>query len=207
MSPCFARQNTTAMGALDTPIITGTVIRTITGKSEGLEDEKLKPAIHEAQHELQQILGETLYGDMEAAYGDSPQWDGRSDLQTLYNDHCKFFLSWKTLENAYPDLYAAPERNGVFTREGKDYKPTSTKWMEVLIAKARSRAEKRQSEMLRYLRNLNDGDAVKVAFNECVKNEPRVGGTYFGGLIARRKREQYPFREMPGRNGSWRNEC
>lgn len=178
------------MSAADSNIITGTQVRDITGRAEGVEDRKLDAAIHEAQHELEQVLGVTLYAEVEAAYEDTPQWDGRADLETLYEGYLRYYLAWKTLENAYPDLYAEPDRNGVFTRSGEDYQSVSVKGLSMLIAKARSRAERWQIDLLRYIRGLDASTAVRVSYDTCVEDEPRVGKTYRGGVVTRMSRWQ-----------------
>lgn len=169
----------------DTKIITPAQVRSIDSLADGVEDRKLNSSILEAQHALEQILGTTLYAQVEAAY---PTYTG--DYQTLYEQHARPFLAWKTLEEALPLLSAEADRNGVFEKSGQDYKSVGGSKLATLIRTAGSRAENRQADMLRYLRNLDSSSAVKIAFDECVDDEPRTNKTYRGRVITRRSKWQ-----------------
>lgn len=177
------------MSSADTNIITAQQVKDLTGKAQVIRDRKLDPAIHAAQDELEQILGTTLYALIETAYSDTPQWDGEADLQEFWEDYCRYFLAWKTMEIAYPDLYAEALANGVFTRTSGDMQTIGTKQLEVLISSARNHAARWSGKMLRYLGNLTSGD-IYDAYIVSVSDEPRVTKAYTGGIITRRSRWQ-----------------
>lgn len=174
------------MSALDYNLITAAQVRTNTGRAQGIEDRKLDPAIHDAQDELEQILGETLYEDVETAHTANSTTMGGAGMLNLYTQYIVPFLSWKTLENAYPDMFAEADRNGVFKRSGNDYQSVTGRELAELIAKARNRAERFQQKMMRYLNNLSDTDAIKIAFDETVDDEPRVTHSARANVILKR---------------------
>lgn len=167
-------------------IITSATVKTIAGIAQGVEDRKLDTAIHDAQHDLLQTLGETLYAMIEDADPVADPTLGDVDLRTLYDTHVVNFLAWKTKAHAYPDLWAEPDRNGVFQRNANDYTSVSGSVLNTLIAKAQSRAENRQTEMIRYLKNLDADDAIRVAYETCVKDEARITSVKHTGRISTR---------------------
>lgn len=188
-------------------IITPAEVKELTGKATIVKDRKLDPAIHAAQDELEQILGTTLYGDVEASYTDATPWTGRADLLELWNEYLKHFLSWKTLEIAYPDLYAEALNNGVYTRSGEDYQSVSPRQLEVLIASARGHADRWQGKLIRHLSALTSGD-IHVAYATSTSYEVRVVKTYQGGIITRRSRWQYPYgSDATGHFNGYDNQC
>lgn len=177
------------MSSADTNIITPQQVKDLTGKAQVIRDRKLDAAIHAAQDELEQVLGETLYAELETAHGDTPQWDGRADLRALWEDYCRYFLAWKSMEVVYPDLYAEALANGVFTRSGGDMQTIGTKQLEVLISSARNHAARWQTKLLRHLNNLTSG-AIYTSYATTVSDEPRVTKAYPGGIITRISRWQ-----------------
>lgn len=156
-------------------IITAATVKTDTGFAQGVEDAKLKPAIFDAQHALKELLGLTLYGLVETA---DPVADatlgGNAGLQTLYDEHIRKFLGHKTKELAYPELWGGADRNGVFNRSGNDYNTVDSRGLAMLQAVPRSRAESRAGEMIRYIKNLDSDNAIRVAYDTDVDNEPRT---------------------------------
>ena len=174
------------MSALDYNLITASQVRTNTGKAQGIEDRKLDPAIHDAQDELEQILGVTLYEDVEDAHTANSTTMGGAGMLTLYTQYIVPFISWKAMELAYPDLFAEADRNGVFKRAGNDYQPVTDKELASLQGMCRSRAERFQVKMVRYINNLDDTDAIRVAYEETVDDEPRVTYSSQTGVILKK---------------------
>ena len=175
-------------------LITAATVKEVTGTNRNVEDRKIDPSIHDAQHDLKQTLGETLYQLIEDA---DPVNDatlgGNTGLATLYSRFIKNYLSWKTLEYAYPQLYAEADRRGVFANSGEGYTPVDGKTLAMLIAKAAARADNRQGEMIRYIENLDASNAIRVAYDTDVDDEPRtkeVKNT--GRIITRVSKWQYP---------------
>ena len=170
------------MSWLDTNIITAAQVRDHTGKAKGVEDRKLDPPIHFAQHALEEVLGVTLYALLETAYEANPTTLGGADMLALYGQHCVPFLAWKTMEQAYPDLHSEADRNGVFNKSGNDYTTVSGSVLATLTRVAGSRAEVHQKAMLTYLRNLDTTNAIRIAFDTCVAGEARTTSTTMGGI-------------------------
>jgi len=174
------------MSYFDRNIITTTQVRTLTGKAQGVEDRKLDASIHDAQDALEQILGSTLYAQVEGFY---PTFAG--DYSTLYSQYIQPFLAFKTVELSYQNLFAEPDRNGVFKKSGEGYTPVSLKELAMLQADPAGRADRFQRKMLRWIGNLDSSNAIKVAFNTDVDDEPRTKKTYRGRVITRRSRWQF----------------
>lgn len=183
-------------------IISVAKVREITGLNKNVEAKLLDVAIHDAQHDLKEALGETLYARIEAA---DPVADdtlgGDTGLATLYTSHIKNYLAWNTLGHAYWEMTAGPNRNGVSVKSGDQYNPADPKTVSALQAKCAARAETRLGEMLRYIENLADTDQIRIDFQECVDDEPRttkVANT--GRIITRISKWQNPY----GRRNSYR---
>lgn len=179
----------------DTNIITAATVKTVTGLAAGVEARKLEPAMRFAQRDVRQLLGETLYALIEVA---DPVNDdtlgGDADLAALYDDYVQPYLSWKSVERAMPDLWAEPDRNGVFQRNGDNYTTIGASGLNALIAQKRSFAEAYETDMLRYLKNLEGSDPIRVAYDTDVDNEPRTKDTYNARIITRISPRQYPER-------------
>lgn len=175
-------------------LITAATVKEVTGISRNVEDRKIDPAIHDAQHDLKQTLGETLYQLIEDADPvNDATLDGNTGLATLYSRFVKSYLAWKSLEYAYPMMHAEPDRRGVFTQSGEGYTPVDGKTLAMLIAKAAARADNRQGEMIRYIENLDVSNAIRVAYGTDVDDEPRtktVANT--GRIITRVSKWQFP---------------
>lgn len=176
-------------------IISVADVKTITGLNKNVEVKLLDVAIHDAQHDLKEALGETLYNRIEAA---DPVADttlgGNTGLATLYSRHIKNYLAWCTVGHAYWEMTAGPNRNGVSVKSGDQYAPADGKVVSALQAKAASRAETRLGEMLRYIENLDATDQIYIDFNSCVDDEPRkteVANT--GRIITRISPWQNPY--------------
>jgi hypothetical protein len=177
-----------------TLIISAATVKETANLEQSVEDRKLTDAIRDAQHELKEMLGQTLYDLVEDAdpVGD-PTLGGDAGLQTLYNEHCKFFLSNKAKEVAYPEMWGSATRNGVHQRSGSDYNSIDSRGLSILQGVPRSRAESYAGELLRYIKGLASDNAIRIAYDTCVQNEPRtteVKNT--GRIITRISRWQYP---------------
>jgi hypothetical protein len=169
-------------------IVTFAQIKDVTGLSKIVdESRKITPFLEEAQRELKRILGTTLYGELEAAL---PNFTGQDDLETLFNDYIKVALSWRTLELSYPRLYSEPTANGVHLVGNAEYSPVSPQVLAMQVNQARSFADNRYGEMLRYLRDNTD---LFPSYDDNVDNEERVGKVYRGGVVTKRSRWTYPY--------------
>ena len=79
-------------------LITAATVKAKANLAKGAEDRKIDPAIHDAQHALQEILGETLYALVEDADPVADPTLGDADLRTLYDQHIVFFVAFKAKE-------------------------------------------------------------------------------------------------------------
>lgn len=84
------------------------------------------------------------------------------------------------------EMVGEPDRNGVFQKNGQDYSPVDGRTLAALQSVPRSRAENRATEMLRYLKNLDSADPIRVAYDTCVKDEPRTSEIKSTGRISTR---------------------
>lgn len=167
-------------------IVTFAQIKEVTGLAAIVsESRKVTPFLNEAERELKRMLGETLFALLEAAL---PTPTGA--LGTLFNDYVKVALSWRTLELSYPRLYSEPTANGVHTVGNAEYSPVSAQVLAMQVNQARSFADNRYGEMLKFLRdNLDD----YPTFDDNVDGEERVGKVYRGGVVTKRSRWTYPY--------------
>jgi len=179
----------------DTNIITAATVKTETGTPSDVQDKVIAPVIRFAQRDLRQILGETLYALVEA--GDpvnDATLGANTGLATLYAQHLKPYLAWKSIEMALPDMGIQMARNGVFERNGDNYSTAGTGRLNTLIGQKRSFAEVYEAEMIRYLKKLPSTDAVSIAFYTDVDCEPRTTTTYTGRILSRVSPRQRPER-------------
>lgn len=180
-------------------LITASRAKSVANIAKGAEDRKIDPAIHDAQHALQEILGETLYALVETANPVAdPTLGGDAGLQTLYDQHLVFFLAFKAKECSMIEMAGEPDRNGVFQKSGQDYSPADPRLLAQLQSVPRSRAENRATEMIRYLKNLDSADPIRVAYETNVKDEPRTSEIKSTGRISTRiSRWQFPDGQIP----------
>lgn len=169
------------MSALDTNIISAARVKALTGKAQGVEDRKLDHSIHDAQDALEQILGTTLYALVEAAH---PTFAG--DYVTLYTQYIEPFLAFKTIELSFENLFAEPDRNGVFKKQGQEYVSVTMKELAMLQAKPASRADRFQQKMIKWLKDLDSTNAIRIAYDTDVKCEPRTTRTDSARVSLRR---------------------
>lgn len=168
-------------------LVTAATVKDKANLAKGAEDRKIVEGIHDAQRALQEILGETLYAMVEAADPVSdPTLGADTGLQTLYNSHIVFYLAFKAKECSMIEMVGEPDRNGVFQKNGQDYSPVDGRTLAALQSVPRSRAENRATEMLRYLKNLDSADPIRVAYDTCVKDEPRTSEIKSTGRISTR---------------------
>lgn len=179
-------------------LITAATVKAKANLAKGAEDRKIDPAIHDAQHALQEILGETLYALVEAADPVANPTLGNADLRTLYDQHIVFFLAFKAKECSMVEMAGEPDRNGVFQKSGDGYSPVDGRMLAELKNVPRSRAENRATEMIRYLKNLDSANAVRVAYDTSVDDEPRTDVLKnTGGISTRVSRWQFPDGVIP----------
>lgn len=156
-------------------IISSATVREKANIAKGVEDRKIDVAIPDAQLALQQILGETLYALIETA---DPVADatlgGDAGLRTLYNNHAVWFLAFKTKEFGLAEMWAEPGRRGVHEVNGEGFSTIDGKMFSSVQSVPRSRANNRAEEMIRYIKNLDADNAIRVAYETCVKDEPRT---------------------------------
>ena len=175
----------------DTNIITASTVKEVCGIAVSVEDRKINPSIHFAQRDVRQLLGQTLYDLIELADPVVDPTLGNAGLLALYDGYVKPYLAWKSMEQAMPSLWAEPDRNGVFQRNGNDYTTIGASGLNVLIAQNRKNAEAFSADMLRYLRNLDDADAVKIAFDTDIDSEPRTTKPATGRIMFPKRRNGF----------------
>lgn len=190
------------MSYLNHLLVSSAVVKDFTGSADGVEDRKLRPQIILAQHELMQILGETLYEDVDTAHTANATTLGGAGMLTLYTDYLKPFLCWKTIELSAYKLHNEPDRNGHFERNGNDYTSVSAKMVEGRKSQDRSNAELYQGKMIRYIHNLESTDPIRIAFEEDVDDEPRVKKSYPGVFLTPNK-----YSGNVNRRGYYKTDC
>lgn len=170
-----------------TLLLTAATVKDKANLAKGSEDRKITLGIYDAQHALQEMLGETLYAMVEAA---SPATDatlgGNANLRALYDQHIVWFLAFKTKECSLVEMTGEADRNGVFQKNGQDYSPVDGRLLSALQAVPRSRAENRATEMIRYLKNLDSTDPIRIAYDTNVLDEPRTDEIKTTGRISTR---------------------
>lgn len=174
------------MSYLTELLVSSAKVKNHTGEARDVEDRKLAPRIHLAQKELQEILGETLYALLETAYVGNSTTLGGAGMLALYTSYVSPFLCWKTLEKATLSLRTDAARNGEFERNGNDYATVSFKETDAKRGENRSNAETYQVDMIRYIKNLDDADPIRVAFYTDIDDEPRVKESYRGNIALTR---------------------
>jgi len=114
---------------------------------------------------------------------------GDTGLATLYDDHAKYFLAWRAKADSMPDLWAEPDRNGVFQRANEDHSTVSGSTLNVLTAKAAARADAHMNDMIAYLKELDPADPVRVAWDTATDGEKRrpAGRSNVSGRLSVRK--------------------
>ena len=173
-----------------TQIISPATVRTLSKLAAGVEDRKLSSGIADAQRVLLQALGVVLYTMIEDA---DPVTDatlgGDTGLATLYDDHAKYFLAWRAKADSMPDLWAEPDRNGVFQRANEDHSTVSGSTLNVLTAKAAARADAHMNDMIAYLKELDPADPIRVAWDTATDGEKRrpAGRSNVSGRLSVRK--------------------
>jgi len=155
-------------------LITAATVKEVANLDKNVEDRKLDPAIHDAQNALQQMLGETLYGIIETANPVADPTLGDTGRRTLYDNYIVFYLANKAKEIAMVELWAEASRNGVFQKGGDNYTSVDARGLNAVQSIPRSRAEASAADMLRYIKNLPEDNAIRVAFDTDVKDEPRT---------------------------------
>ena len=169
-------------------IVTFAQIKEVTGLAKVVdESRKITPFLTEAEEELKKMLGTTLYAEVEAAL---PGFTGEPDLETLFDDYIKRPLCWRTLQYAYPRLYAEPTANGVHLVGDTNYAAVDSRTLAQQIAVCRDFADQGYERMLKYLK---DNTATFPSYDVNVGSEERVTKTYPGGVITRKSRWQYPY--------------
>jgi len=169
-----------------TLLLTAATVKEKANLAKGSEDRKIVLGIHDAQHALQEMLGETLYAMVETANPVTDPTLGNAGLRTLYDEHIVWFLAFKTKECSLVEMTGEADRNGVFQKNGQDYSPVDGRLLSALQAVPRSRAENRATEMIRYLKNLDSTDPIRVAYDTNVADEPRTEEIKTTGRISTR---------------------
>lgn len=168
-------------------LISAATVKELTGTDKNVEVAVIEPAIHDAQYALKEVLGETLYALVEA--GDplnDATLGGNTGLATLYVSHCKGVLAWRAKQWSMRESWGGATRNGVHTKSGNDYNTVDPKGLGMLEDVAKNRADNREIELLRYLNNLADTDAVKIAWKTSIKDEPRTTEVKRTGRVSTR---------------------
>ena len=164
-------------------------MRTLCGLSKTVDDRKLAPFMRLAQEELEKVLGRTLYDELDTAIQADPTLATEADLLALLA-YIKGPLSWRTVQNSMPRMYAEPTANGVHSVNGGDYQSVDAKTLSMQVTQARSAADAGYERLMKFL---DENVTTYPSYNDNVELEERVNKMYPGGVITRKSRWQYPY--------------
>lgn len=154
-------------------------LQTITKLNNAVEERKAGPCIEDVHIEVEKVLGKTGYA---LVYANAPtfaaQGSGSATYVTLLNSYIKPFMAWRARERGIVDMYAEPDRAGVYVKEGNEHRAVSRSELGMLQGQYAARADMRLERLLKYL---EDNKAVFTWFAEEVEGEDRITTTNSAG--------------------------
>ena len=179
------------MSCCNTQVINIETIREKTGMSANVEDRRLVPALEEAQMEVEKILGETLYEELETAIIADPTLATEADLLALVDKYLCPLLSWRSYQYAIAFMQAEPNRNGVNVKSEEGYTAADARQVGGIERRCREKADKYQERLILWLDNY--GATTFPSYTTDTVTDTRISKTYRGGVITRRSRWQTPY--------------
>lgn len=169
-----------------TKLITAIKAREVTGISKNVEDRKWDPFIEAAQFTLERLLGREGYAVLVLAVDLDPTLVGLPALKELRDEHVWPYLAWRTCELAGTRMFAEPDRNGTFNRNGETYSSVDGKTLAMTKADSRDMAELYRDRMVQFL-NDNAADYSWYVTNGCETKKE-----FSGGVITQRSKGNRP---------------
>lgn len=136
-------------------IISLNTVKHTVGAADTLEEKKLRPYYVSAERTLRRILGDTVFARIEAAAA-APTTDVPADA--LIADYITGFLSWMTWGWSLPNLYAAPDRNGIHYKNDTNTVQSSDSHLKHLMKVAGDMRDQYQSDLIAYLEKNSQPD-------------------------------------------------
>lgn len=122
-------------------LITITDMQTLAGLNSLVEERKVKAAIEDAHDALKKVLGSTGYALVYASHG------SYAALVALL----KPWMAWYAKEKAVPDMYAEPDRAGIYVKEGQDHRAVRANELAIVTNQYRDRAERKLALVIDHL--------------------------------------------------------
>lgn len=170
-------------------------LQTITQLNAGVEDRKAASCIVDAHLELEKVLGKTGYAIVYAA---APSFTtlapNASAYVTLLNSYIKPFMAWRARERGLWDMYAEPDRAGIYVNEGDEHRAVRSSEMTGLEQTYGARASER---LKRLIDHLCDNTSTFTWYTTNVNGEERIDKTNsksVAGLSFRRAERQDHYR-------------
>jgi hypothetical protein len=174
-------------------LITAIKARELTGISKNVEDRKWDPFIEAAQFTLERLLGKEGYAILVLAVDLDPTLDGLPTLKELRDEHVWPYLAWRTAELSGTRMWAEPDRNGTFNRNGDTYSSVDGKTLAMTKADSRDMAELYRDRMVVFLTE-NAADYPWYVTDKCETKKE-----FSGGVITQPSRGQgFRYNDLEG---------
>ena len=160
-----------------------------------VEERKTASCIQDAHLEVEKILGRTGYA---LVYANAPAFTAQAPNSaayvTLLTDYIKPFMAWRARQRGVWDMYAEPDKAGIYVKEGQEYRAVRSSEMGGLESTYASRADEYRDRLLVHL---EENKTVFTWFTENVTGEERIDKGNTGGISGvsfRRSKHQDTFR-------------
>lgn len=168
-------------------------LRTIANLNANVEERRVKTGIEAAHLELEKIMGRTGYAIVCAG---APNYTGQganaAAYVTMLTDYIKPFMAWRAKEVAFPDMYAEPDKAGVFVKNGDDFRSVTGQELALQIKQAERMASEYRQRLIEHLGNNDD---VFTWIDTNVDGEQRITHSKpNGGFVIRRMTRQDSYR-------------
>jgi hypothetical protein len=159
-------------------------LQTITNLNSNVEERKVKAGIVDAHREAKKVLGTTLY---DLVYATPASY-------TTLIGYLKYFMAWRAKERAVFDMYAEPDKAGIYVKEGNEHRALSGKELSELKSTYRSRADEYLEELIAYLDNNIDDYPEYEETVDCEERITSDNAKRPGGISFRKSTRQPRYR-------------
>lgn len=170
-------------------------LRTITKMNSLVEERKAASGIEDAHLEVEKVLGRTGYA---LVYANAPAFASQGvdapKYVKLLNDYIKPFMAWRARERGIVDMYAEPDRSGIYVKDGNDHRAVSRSELSMLQAGYAARADMRLDRLRDHIK---ENESTFTWFGVNVNNEDRIDDRNAGnvaGISFRKSRSQSTYR-------------
>jgi hypothetical protein len=170
-------------------------LQTITELNTLVEIRKATACIKDAHLEVEKVLGRTGYA---LVYANAPTFSAQSPNSaayvTLLNDYIKPFMAWRARQRGVWDMYAEPDRSGIYVKEGNEHRAVSKSEMGGIQATYESRAD---SYLERLMVHLEENKSTFTWYATTLDGEERINETNaksVAGISFRRSTRQDTYR-------------